>query len=255
MQTFKNNRSNIKVVKPNWSVSSKIQSFTTTRNEELPQQPYSSFNLATHVLDDKNKVLSNRRSLVDEFDFKQEPLWLNQQHTANVVYWDGKEYSQPPIADAVWTDKKNLPLVVMTADCLPLLICNKNETIVAAIHAGWKGLAEGIISKTIQTLPDNPANLQVWIGPSISQKNFEVDTELKEVFVKKNSLNNSFFAKSNVAEKYYADLVAIAGLELKILGVKQVFKSGLCTYESKKYFYSYRREPITGRMGSFILMQ
>lgn len=241
------------MIKPNWQVSKKVSAFTTTRQGGVSKAPFDSFNLAMHVDDDKKSVLENRKILQKKLGIKQSPLWLDQRHTTNVVEWNGESLKTLPIADAAWTSKANTPVCVMTADCQPILVTNHNETFVASIHAGWQGLLDGIITKLIKQLPDVSENLIVWIGPSISQKNFEVEVDFVTKFVNKNPKNSTYF-KQQSGTKYKADLVAIAELELQDLGIKNVYKSNMCTYANEEQFYSYRRENKTGRMVSVIYL-
>lgn len=201
--------------------------------------------------DDLANVLKNREILVKKLALPKPPLWLNQQHTTKLITWQGQEFIEPPVADATWTNKPNLALSVMTADCQPILITNKEESFVVAIHAGWQGLLDGIVTKAILQLPDKAQNLIVWIGPSISQENFEVDVDFMNMFVKKNQKNTSFFQQGSLT-KYKADLVGIAVLEMQSLGVANITKSNLCTYLNVDKFYSYRRNQKTGRMATLI---
>jgi len=236
---------------PNWQVSSKVKAVTTTRKGGVSLPPFDSFNLATHVDDNENDVLENRKRLNYSLNFIHSPLWLNQQHTTNIVNWNGEKYLSPAIADAAWTTKKQLPICVMTADCQPILITNQSETFVAVIHAGWQGLLDGIVTKSILQLPDRIENLKVWIGPSISQKNFEVEKDFVKKFTAKNKENAVFFNQKSTL-KFQADLVGISIQEMRDLGVKDITQSNLCTYENSDKFYSYRRQQKTGRMATLI---
>ena len=236
---------------PTWQVSKRIKHFVSTRQGGVSQPPFESFNLALHVEDDVSSVLENRRILQSILAIEQTPLWLDQRHTTNMVEWNGEALESLPIADAAWTSKPNTPVCVMTADCQPLLVTNKKETFVAAIHVGWQGLLDGIITKSILALPDKPENMTVLIGPSISQANFEVEADFVAKFVAKNSDNHAFFKRQSDI-KYKADLVGISCLELQALGVNKITKSQRCTFENKTSFFSYRREGKTGRMVTVI---
>lgn len=242
------------MIKPNWQVSNKIQAFTTTREGGVSKPPFDGFNLASHVEDDFNDVIKNRQILDEKLEFSTSPLWLNQQHTTTLIEWKGEEFAELPVADSVWTMQTSLPICVMTADCQPILITNQSETFVSAIHAGWKGLLDGIITKSIVQLPDKPENLKVWIGPSISQDNFEVELELVKKFTDKNPKNAQFFNRQS-SIKYQADLVGISVQELRELGVQDITKSNLCTYADSQRLYSYRKHKKTGRMATLIWMR
>ncbi len=248
----------MQIITPNWLVSKRVNSLTTTRNGGVSSSPFDSFNLATHVEDSLEKVLENRQHLVETLDLQSSPFWLNQQHTTRMVKASDFSVGDVPVADAAWTDESNQPIVVMTADCLPILVTNKAETFVAAIHAGWKGLLDGIVSQSLRQLPDEPENLKVWIGPAISQKNFEVGKEVLTQFTEHYCLlaNSVAYFKpiklDNLSGKYWADLPGLVEAELKLFGVNLVTQSGLCSFDDEARFYSYRREGKTGRMASLI---
>jgi YfiH family protein len=256
----------LKIIKPNWSVSNKISAFSTTRHGGVSCPPYDGFNLATHVGDNALHVQQNRQQLthylqtlpVTTPSLAHPITWLDQRHTINALQlpYDGDDL---PIADACWTTQPGEVCVVMTADCLPILITNQQETLVCAIHAGWKGLVEGVIEQTLNQLPGNPQNLKAWIGPAISQAAFEVGKEVYDAYTEKGFDVITFFKplprlKGQRSIKYLANLPGLAAFELKRLGVGQVKDSNLCTYQCTQDFYSYRREGNTGRIGSLIWM-
>jgi YfiH family protein len=262
-------------ISPNWPAPQNIKSICTTRQGGVSKAPFDSFNLATHVGDVLEDVLTNRQQLIEQAGLPSEPIWLDQQHTDIAI-----QLIQPnlktlastsqhaSIADASWTQQIGLVSVVMTADCLPILITNQSGTIVAAIHAGWKGLAKGIVSKTIQDFPEDvkrhPETLMAWIGPAISLQHFEVGQDVYETFVKKDAMNARYFqtkstlkptletASKQVATKYLADLPGLVRKELNDLGVSQVYGGDLCSYALDEDFFSYRRSGKTGRMACLI---
>ena len=253
----------------NWSVASQVNAIYTNRLGGVSEFPYDSFNLATHVDDDMTAVMHNRNSLMTAVPLPSQPFWLDQQHTQKVVYVGTQMQSQSsiyssasenapapvlPVADASWTDQPGQVLAVMTADCLPVLLATKQGDKVAAVHAGWRGLAKGIISQTIKAMGVTAADLQVWIGPSISQRFFEVGKEVKKEFEAKNPNYAQAFELKNEQTKckYMADLPAIAQMELEGLGVNNIKQSHLCTYADKAQFFSYRRDGQTGRIASLI---
>lgn len=240
----------MQLIEPEWAVPERVNAVTTTRHSGVSLPPYDSFNLAIHVGDDFDAVMQNRQTLTQELSFSVEPFWLEQQHTTNAVEWT-EGLLKPPVADASWTNSPGQPLVIMTADCLPILITNRQGSLVATIHAGWKGLANGVVTKTLQQLPELPENLIVWVGPAISQDFFEVGEEVVRAFEDKPFETSSLFQATKLA-KWMADLPGLVKLELESLGVKQITLSGLCTYRQADLFYSYRRDGQTGRIASLI---
>lgn len=240
------------IIKPNWSVPQSVQAFTTTRQGGVSQAPYASFNLAEHVGDQPEAVAKNRTILQQTYAVDLNWSWLNQQHTTNVLHFNQACLNQTP-ADAVWSDQPNQVCVVMTADCLPILITNQAASMVCAVHAGWRGLADGILSKTLEALPEQPHNLIAWIGPAISQAHFEVGQDVVEAFVVQEPSLRYFFKPSRTeSAKFYADLAGIAQYQLKQLGLGQIHLSGHCSYAESADFYSYRRDGQTGRMATVI---
>lgn len=255
-------------ITPNWPAPSNIKSLCTTRKGGVSQAPYSEFNLATHVGDNHSDVLANRQRLIELAQLPCEPVWLDQQHTDHIIDLRSPDLALsgvPPVADASWSDQAGVVSAVMTADCLPLLVTNLSGSVVLAIHAGWKGLAKGIVTKSLMHLQKRPENspdqLMVWIGPAISQQHFEVGEEVRQVFVKQVDSNKHFFhplpdSESNPSEKkYLADLPGLAKAELNRFGVDQVYGGDLCAFANEELFYSYRRNPQTGRMASLIWME
>lgn len=240
----------VQVAKPEWPAPSSIKAFYTTRAGDRGTDEYRGFNIALHVGDDARQVKHNRTQL----PFADRIQWLDQQHTRVVLELDAVG-SHTPVADASFTTSNNIACGVMTADCLPLLVCNRQGTFAAAIHAGWRGLAKGIIEHTVRQSGQSPEDLLVWLGPSISQTHFEVGEEVKAAFLD----YSSAFVKSNEQGKFRACLHTIAVQKLQRLGVRQLFRHGSCTYAENQQFYSYRRathqgHANTGRMLSYILV-
>lgn len=254
-------------ITPEWPVPGHIKAICTTRKGGRSAPPFDDFNLALHVEDDLEDVMFNRQQLFEQAKLPSLPVWLNQQHTDVAIELDDCDRLlnfPPPLADASWTTQTGCVSVVMTADCLPLLITNKQGTLVSAIHAGWKGLHLGIVTKTIKAFLAKEGgitqakDLLVWIGPAISSEYFEVGQEVLNHFVQKEAYNRSFFTKikgQNSPPKYLADLEGIVRHELKGLGVISVFGGGLCTYAESALFYSYRRSGKTGRIASCIWIE
>jgi len=234
--------------KPDWPLPKNIVAWCTTREGGVSELPWGGFNLATHVKDDLAKVLINRASLIQQAKLPSEPEWLNQTHSTTIAKL---ETSQNRNADASITQTPKQVAVVLTADCLPLLICNQQGNEVAAIHAGWKGLLDGIVIKTINAMASEPKECMVWLGPAISQKYFEVGEDVKQQFCQAYQQAEQHF-KHQGNNKYHADLYGLAKDQLINLGVTAIYGGELCSYEQGDKFYSYRRDGVTGRMASLI---
>lgn len=244
-------------ITPDWPKPKNVHALCTNRLDGVSSAPFNSLNLATHVQDCSKDVMQNRALLRSQAQLPAEPIWLNQQHTDVAIALTSKtHFNKPPVADASWTQAPNVISVVMTADCLPILITDNKGSCVAAIHAGWKGLADKIVTKTIQALPVEPIDLMAWIGPAISVRQFEVGQDVLDAFVNKNEQNRVFFHKKlGSNQKYLADLPGLVTLEMQNLGVKQIYDSQLCSFENEEQFFSYRRDGKTGRMASMIWIE
>jgi len=211
---------------------------------------YDSFNLALHVEDDAQKVEANRQQLVEQLNLPGEPLWLNQVHGHRAV--NAAQFSNRlPNADASFSDQPNHVCAVMTADCLPVLICNLKGSKVAAAHAGWRGLANGVIENTVASLNESPHRLLVWLGPAIGPQAFEVGEEVRDVFVKELPATVGAFKQSRSGH-FLADIYKLARLRLKAMGIEAVYGGEYCTFTDAHHFYSYRRDGKTGRQASLI---
>jgi len=178
-----------------------------------------------------------------------EPCWLNQVHGTHIV--TSGRFDKPPEADGATSGDSGHVCVVRTADCLPLLICSGDGSVFAAVHAGWRGLAAGVIENAIAKLGRNPADLLVWFGPAISQPAFEVGAEVREAFLISDANATACF-EANSRGRWQADLYGLARRRLNAAGVTNIFGGGLCTYLDDERFFSYRRDPDCGRLVSFI---
>jgi polyphenol oxidase len=237
------------IIEPDWPFREEIKAFCTTRLGFYSQGAYAHFNLGTHVGEAPEITAKNREALIDTYDLPSAPYWLTQTHSTRVI--ELNQYKPSIEADASFTRNPHQVCVVMTADCLPLLIVDKAKTVVAAVHAGWRGLCEGIIQNTITALAIDPQQLFVWLGPAISQNHFEVGNEVYEAFKNKGfRLDNAFIQHSDTT--WRADLYALARDILTQLGVLHIFGGNYCTYAQDDWFYSYRRDGVTGRMASLI---
>lgn len=237
---------------PNWPVPSHIKSIQTLRVGGKSEGKYNSFNLATHVNDETHSINSNRDLLNQHLP--SSPHWLNQTHSVDVIELPSLTLN----ADASYTKDTNTVCVIQTADCLPLLVTNKKGTMVAAIHAGWRGLLNGVIENTIHKMNMPPNELLVWLGPAISQKHFEVGADVKNSFCEKDQeAEKAFRAISD--QKWLADIYHLAKLRLKASGVTDIYGGSetddYCTFANEADYFSYRRDGETGRMASLIWIE
>lgn len=236
--------------RPDWPAPEQIEAICTTRQDGHSLSPYDSFNLATHVGDSAELVDANRKKLIRALNLPSQPCWLNQTHSTRVTYLHSSR-SYEIDSDSAITREINKIAVVMTADCLPILLCNREGTEVAAIHAGWRGLVDGVIEKTLDKMDSDPAQLLAWIGPAISQSRFEVGREVLDLFVEKDSRATDYL-KANRPGHWLCDLSGIAEQRLRLQGLSDIFPSGLCSFNDASRFYSYRRNKVTGRMACLI---
>lgn len=247
---------------PDWPAPANIHAATTLRTGGVSRETYYCLNPAAHVSDDGGRVKQNRRIIKEMLDLPAEPVWLEQIHSNRVV--KAVKTASLQQADASYTDEPDVVCAVLTADCLPLLVCSRDGTQVAAIHAGWRGLLAGVISNTVSAMqiPRSPLlgkngagkDLMVWLGPAIGPDCFEVGTEVREAFIQKSAaFNNAFKKQSN--GKWLADIYQLARDELTALGIANVYGGTHCTVTEHESFYSYRRDTQTGRMATLIWME
>ena len=177
--------------------------------------------------------------------------WLNQVHGADVARWEDIGAGEAPDADAIVSARSDSICVVRTADCLPVLLCARDAAEIAAVHAGWRGLAAGVIEAAIDAMQTSPADLLAWFGPAISQQAFEVGDEVREAFCANSAAAEAAFER-NDRGRWQADLYRLGRQRLAEAGVDNVFGGGLCTHQDAERFYSYRRDGSTGRLLSFI---
>jgi YfiH family protein len=234
---------------PIWPAPSNVHAYTTTRQGGHSLAPYNSFNLADHVGDDITSVTKNRAILYHKLHLPSQPCWLEQTHSNVVV--QAKQGLLKTEADACYTSTPATVCLVLTADCLPILICNRTGTEIAAIHAGWRGLAAGIIENTLAKLTSPTCELMAWLGPAIGPSAFEVGAEVYEAFNRQNPSNCQAFSPVR-SERWYADLFGLAKLALARLGLTAVYGGQYCTYSDAELFFSYRRDGQTGRLASLI---
>lgn len=236
---------------PDWPAPPTVRAGTTTRHGGVSLPPYESLNLGDHVGDKPEAVCENRRRLFQQRQLPNEPVWLKQVHGVTVV--DAATTHGVPEADASFTTHSNIVCTVMTADCLPLLFCNKQGTVVAAAHAGWRGLLDGVIEATVLRMNVAADDLLVWLGPAIGPAAFEVGDEVRDAFIAHDAAASAAF-KPSPNGRWLADIYQLARQRLDRLGVTAIYGGHCCTHSDAERFYSYRRDNVTGRMASLIWM-
>jgi YfiH family protein len=234
---------------PDWPAPAGVKACVTTRAGGVSLAPFDSLNLGDHVDDSPEAVAENRRRLTGHFSIQ--PAWLQQVHGIAVAHADPGLVAT---ADASWSATPGIACAVMTADCLPALFCDRAGTRVAAAHAGWRGLAAGVLEATLDSLAVPPSEVLVWLGPAIGPQAFEVGPEVREAFVQHLAQAAQAFVPSINAGRFMADIYSLARLRLAECGVTAVYGGGFCTVTDPR-FYSYRRSPRTGRFASLIWLE
>ncbi|ART80038.1 peptidoglycan editing factor PgeF [Oceanisphaera avium] len=248
----------MKLIQPNWPAPSTVHSIQTTRQGGVSASPFTSLNLGSHVGDALADVQTNRERLANHLNLLTPPTWLEQVHGIDVAKLPLPATALPvPIADAVVSRTVGQVCAIMTADCLPVLFCDYGGSVVAAAHAGWRGLANGVLEATLTSMAVEPAQVMVWLGPAIGPRVFEVGGEVRSAFVNHLPQTASAFVVkgSPRADKWLADIYQLARLRLAAAGVTQCYGGDYCTYTDRNRFFSYRREPITGRQASLIWLE
>lgn len=242
-------------IQPRWPAPANVGALVTTRSGGVSAAPYDSFNLALHVGDDAAAVATNRRLLVEAAPGLAAIGWLQQVHGTVVVAADA---ARAPEADALFTREPGLGCAVLTADCLPVLFCDRAGTQVAAAHAGWRGLCAGVLERTVERFADAAA-LLAWLGPAIGPRHFEVGPEVRERFLDavpaaRHGAVDTCFTPGERAGHFYADIYRLARERLEALGITAIYGGEFCTFAETDRWYSYRRAPVTGRMASLIYL-
>ncbi|CAL1240416.1 peptidoglycan editing factor PgeF [Candidatus Methylocalor cossyra] len=235
-------------IEPDWPAPPGVRAATSLRVGGVSRGPYASLNLGAQVGDDPGRVEENRRRLADALGLPAEPVWLQQVHGCRAVRAD---QPAPMAADAAWTDAVGVVCAVMTADCLPVLLCTRDGGAVAAIHAGWRGLATGVIESTLAAL--GRGDLMAWLGPAIGPEAFEVGGEVRAAFLRNGPDFAAGFREAG-ADRWRADLYCLARLILVRQGLsdRAIYGGGWCTFANPRAFFSHRRDRITGRMATLI---
>ena len=235
---------------PNWPAPANVHALQTTRSGGYSLAPFNSLNFGSHVNDNPMHVAQNRQ-LLSEF-LPSEPVWLNQTHSITVV--DAAKTTCVVDADASFANQKNVVCVVMTADCLPILLCDKAGTIVVAVHAGWRGLCDGALEASIyaacRAAQINASDLMAWFGPAIGPNAFEVGSDVRAQFIAKDA--QAALAFKPHGSKYLGNLYQLATQRLNALGINQIYGGQHCTFTESEQFFSYRRDGVTGRMATLI---
>jgi YfiH family protein len=238
-------------IEPDWPAPAPVRALCTTRSGGVSTGRFASLNLADHVGDEPSSVAYNRALLCESLGLPAEPRWLRQVHGCSVA--DASLAPRECQADAAIASRPGEVCAVMTADCLPLLLCDGEEgTRVAAVHAGWRGLVEGIIEAVVARLAVPPADILCWLGPAIGPRAFEVGSEVRARFLEQGDESTGSAFRPVQGGKWLADLYALATERLEGCGVFRIWGGGMCTYSEPDRFFSYRRDGITGRMASLI---
>ncbi len=238
----------IEVITPDWPAPSRVHALSTTRIGGFSQPPYDSLNLGDHVDDQPQSVLNNRARLVQQMGLPSSPHWLEQVHGCDVVEV-GVDHS--PIADASISRQPGQVIAVMTADCLPLLLCDKQGCCVAAVHAGWRGLLNGVIEAALDKMALPPTEILAWMGPAIGPTAFEVGDEVVDAFTQRDAASARHFKESRAGHKW-ANIYGLAHQRLTAKGVAFIGGGQCCTVSDPARFFSYRRDGVTGRMATLI---
>ncbi|MBE5530199.1 hypothetical protein A9J41_08555 [Laribacter hongkongensis] len=232
-----------------WPAPARVRTLVTTRDGGVSLAPYASLNLGQHVGDDPAAVAENRARL--RACLPAEPFWLNQIHGIGVQEACADAPDVPPDADAGFTRQTGVVCAVMTADCLPVLLTDRSGSVVAAAHAGWRGLCNGIIEATIARMAVPANDILAWLGPAIGPDAFEVGPEVRAAFMAHDPTAASVFAAIPDG-KYLADIYLLARQRLNACGVTEVHGGDACTVTERERYFSYRRDGRTGRMASLI---
>nr|WP_290616675.1 peptidoglycan editing factor PgeF [Immundisolibacter sp.] len=236
------------VFMPDWPLPPGVRAASTTRLGGVSLGAYGGLNLGDHVGDDPRAVAANRAALTQALRLPAPPLWLSQVHGSAVA---GADDPLGIAADARYADRPGVVCAVLTADCLPLLLCSDDGREVAAVHCGWRGLAAGIVGRALARFAAAPSSVGAWLGPAIGPAAFEVGAEVWDIFVCRDSGAASCFC-AGTGGRWLADLYGLARRDLAAAGVQRVYGGDLCTVADRERFYSYRRDGVTGRMASLV---
>ena len=245
------------LITPAWPAPANVRALSTTRQGGVSVSPWNQLNLGEHVNDNPQHVAANRQRLADCFELPaQRFAWLNQIHGTRVIEATRHNLSQLPAADASYTRESGVVCAILTADCLPVIICDQGGTVVGAAHAGWRSLCDGVLENLISQMGEPAQNLMAWLGPAIGPEHFEVGPEVRQAFIDHSLEASSAFASHGARPGHYmADIYQLATQRLQQTGVSAIHGGGLCTVSDSQRFYSYRRDGQTGRMATLIAFQ
>lgn len=237
---------------PDWPAPANVRALVTTRAGGASRGPYASFNLGDHVGDDPAAVARNRARLRQALELDADPRWLRQVHGTRVI--EAAAARPGEAADGAWTGHRGVACAVLSADCLPVFLCDRAGTRVALLHAGWRGLAAGIIEAGLRAFAVPPEAVHIWLGPAIGADAYEVGDEVRQAFVDADAGAAGAF-RAGTRGKWYMDMHALARRRLDAQGVRSIHGGGYCTASQPALFYSYRRDGATGRMASLIWLE
>ncbi|GAC1628168.1 MAG: peptidoglycan editing factor PgeF [Nevskia sp.] len=235
---------------PDWPAPPGVHAACSTRGGGVSSGPYAGLNVGRSGGDESSAVDENRRRLVAALRLPGAPQWLRQVHGSCVVQMPADP--PEPDADGCFTRQRRTVCAVQAADCLPVLFCDDAGSVVAAAHAGWRGLVGGVLEATVAALPVAPRRLMAWLGPAIGPEAFEVGEEVREAFTRKDAGAAAAFRAGAVPGKHFGDLFLLARRRLAAAGVRRVYGGGLSTHADPARFYSFRRDGVCGRMAALI---
>lgn len=234
---------------PAWPAPGRVRAAATTRNGGVSRPPFASFNLGAHVGDNPVHVAGNRQRLREALELPGEPLWLQQVHGATVIA--AEQITGPVGGDASYARAPGQVCAVLTADCLPVLLCERSGGRVAALHCGWRGLVNGVIGATLARLACAPEQILAWLGPAIGPDHFVVGEEVRNLFMDMDP-DNDFYFRPSRGQRWLADLYGLTRRQLQASGVTAIYGEHRCTVTEREQFFSYRRDGVTGRMATLI---
>jgi polyphenol oxidase len=238
---------------PDWAAPSSVRALATGRSGGVSAHPFESLNLGAHVGDTPADVAENRRRLREAAGLPDEPVWLSQIHGIEVADLDRIDKRLPgsPVADAAVSRQRGRICAILSADCLPVLFASESGDVVGAAHAGWRGLASGVLEAAVRAMGTDPSTLLVWLGPAIGPAHFEIGSEVREAFLRSDPGAEEAFTV-NTRGRYMADLPVLARSRLRRLGIERVHGGGHCTFQRDGWYFSHRRDGRTGRQATLI---
>ena len=239
----------LRPIAPDWPAPSAVHAASSTRTGGASRGPWQTLNLADHVADDGDAVRRNRERLRIELGLPEEPRWLDQRHGPRVVEARAAPSRAP--ADGIVARESGVVCAVLAADCMPVLLCDRDATVVAALHAGWRGIAAGIVEAGVGAAGD-PGRLMAWLGPAIGPERYEVGPEVRGAILAGDPDAHGAFRPSGAPGRWLADLERLVRRRLARCGVRSVHGGGTCTASDPERFFSHRRDGVTGRMATLV---